>query len=431
MLEDPQIIIAVILFVATYVCLFALPQKRAVVALISAALYIVLGILPVSEIWGSINFNALLMIAGIMGLVSLFVDSRMPARLGDWILSWTPNVMWAVVLLSLLASAISIVVDNVATALLIAPVALAVAIRLEEDPVPIIISIAVAANLNGAATLVGDTTSVLLAGAAGMDFTDFFVFHGKPSMFFVTELGAFLAILVLLFLFRKEKEPVIHTPPSEWTQVTDYFPTILMVADVVLLIAASFIPGKPPITNGLICVVLMVIGMIHTAFRTRSARKFWEPVRDIDGGLLLLLLGLFLVIGAIEEAGVIDAIAALFVRLSGDNLFLIYSLIVWVSVLCSAFIDNIPYVAAMLPVVHGIAQVLGIEPYVLYFGLLTGATLGGNLSPVGASANITAIDILEDQGYEVENRDFFRIGVPLTLVAVISGYLFVWFVWGV
>jgi Na+/H+ antiporter NhaD/arsenite permease-like protein len=127
---------------------------------------------------------------------------------------------------------------------------------------------------------------------------------------------------------------------------------------------------------------------------------------------------------------VIDAVAQIFVKLSGDSVFLAYTLIVWASVGFSAFIDNIPYVATMLPVVQGMAVMMGVEPYVLYFGLLTGATLGGNLTPVGASANITGIGILRKAGFEVKNSDFLRIGVPFTLTAVMAGYLFVWFFWG-
>ena len=146
---------------------------------------------------------------------------------------------------------------------------------------------------------------------------------------------------------------------------------------------------------------------------------------------LLLLGSLFVVIGSLTEAGVIDQIAQLFVKIGGDNLFVMYSLIVWGSVLMSAFIDNIPYVATMLPVVTGIAAMMGCSPYVLYFGLLTGSTLGGNLTPIGASANIATIGILQKEGYKVKTSDFLKIGVPFTLTAVIMGYLFIWFVWGV
>lgn len=145
---------------------------------------------------------------------------------------------------------------------------------------------------------------------------------------------------------------------------------------------------------------------------------------------MLLLLGLFLVIGGITEQGVIDALAGIFARIGSGNVFVIYTLILWASVVFSAFIDNIPYVATMLPVVQGIAAAMGIDPTVLYFGLLSGATLGGNMTPIGASANITGIGILRKRGYEVKNSDFFRIGIPFTLAAVIPAYIYIWLVYG-
>ena len=116
-------------------------------------------------------------------------------------------------------------------------------------------------------------------------------------------------------------------------------------------------------------------------------------------------------------------------KLGGNSLFGMYSIIVWGSVIISAFIDNIPYVATMLPVVQGIAAMMGCDAHVLYFGLLVGAPLGGNLTPIGASANIAAIGILQKEGYEVKASDFLKIGVPFTLLAVLSGYLYCWFVW--
>ena len=420
-------ILALILFILTYVGLLALSDKRAWVALISAALFVLLGILPVGDVLGAVDFNVLMMIAGTMGIVSLFIDSNMPSLLADLILERTPNVKWAVVFLALFAGIVSAFVDNVATVLMVAPVALAVSERLKINPVPVIISIAVSSNLQGAATLVGDTTSILLGGYARMDFLDFFWFQGKPGIFWAVELGAVLSAIVLLWLFRKETGSV---SVSERAKVTDYVPTILLVGTVVLLICASFIPNKPSITNGLICMGLMVVGLVYTYLRTRDIKKVFKPIKDIDYTTLLLLFGLFIIIGGITEAGVIDAVAGIFVKISGDNLFLAYTLIVWASVFFSAFIDNIPYVATMLPVVQGMAGMMGVEPYVLYFGLLTGATLGGNLTPVGASANITGIGILRKAGYEVKNSDFLRVGVPFTLTAVVAGYLFTWFVWG-
>lgn len=228
--------------------------------------------------------------------MSLFIDSNMPSLLADLILERTPNVKWAVVFLALFAGIVSAFVDNVATVLMVAPVALAVSERLKINPVPVIISIAVSSNLQGAATLVGDTTSILLGGYARMDFLDFFWFQGKPGIFWAVELGAVLSAIVLLWLFRKETGSV---SVSERAKVTDYVPTILLVGTVALLICASFIPNKPSITNGLISWGLMVVGLVYTYLRTRDIKKVFRPIKDIDYTTLLLLFGLFIIIGGI------------------------------------------------------------------------------------------------------------------------------------
>lgn len=420
-------IYAVILFAATYVLMLALPKYRTYVALASALCFIISGMLPLDKIVESIDFNVLLMIGGTMGIVSMFIESRMPARLADAIIAHVPNVCWATIALSLFAGIISAFVDNVATVLMVAPVALAIAKRIGVKPVNMIIAIAVSSNLQGAATLVGDTTSILLGGYAGMNFLDFFVYQGRPSIFFAVELGAIISAGILYILFRKENAKL---PKAEKTEVTDYVPSALLLLMIVLLICASFIPDAPDISNGVICVTLMIIGGIYESVRKGSIRGITDPIKEIDFTTIGLLFGLFLVIGGITEQGVIDALAGIFTKLAGDDLFVIYSLILWASVLFSAFIDNIPYVATMLPVVQSIALSMGVEPTVLYFGLLSGATLGGNMTPIGASANIAGIGILRKAGFEVKNSDFFRIGIPFTLAAVIPAYIYIWIIYG-
>ena len=417
---------ALILFVLTYVLIIALPNRRPWVAMISAGIFLVSGIVPIRSLGSAIDFNVLMMLAGTMGTVSLFIESRMPNRMAEVLLQKSPNVMWVVVYMSLFAGVVSAFVDNVATVLMIAPVGLAISKKLGISPVPMIISIAVSSNLQGAATLVGDTTSIMLGGHANMDFNDFFFMDGKPSIFFAVELGALATVPVIMFLFRNQREPF---QAEGHTEVSDYFPTILLAANVLMLILASFWKGRPAITNGLICVGLFVIGLIHSYVRRRDFVVVRQAFKEIDYPTIFLLTGLFVVIAGITEVGIIKDISLLFAKVGGSNLFLLYTVIVWGSVACSAFVDNIPYVATMLPVISALCQDLGCAPYLLYFGLLTGATLGGNLTPIGASANITGFGILTKAGYEVKTRDFLRIGVPFTLCAVIVGYLFCWFVW--
>lgn len=418
---------ALVLFVATYVLMIVLPRFRPWVAAVGAGIFVVTGVIPLGAIPGAVDFNVLLMLAGTMGTVFLFIESRMPNRMAEVLLEHSPNVMWVVVLMSLFAGVVSAFVDNVATVLMIAPVGLAIAKKLNISPVGMIISIAVSSNLQGAATLVGDTTSIMLGGYANMDFMDFFFTEGKPSIFFAVELGALATVPVIMLLFRAQKKQRFST--TDCTVVSDYVPTALLLANVALLILASFWSGRPALTNGVICAGIYLIGLVYTYFRNGDLTVVKQSFRGIDYQTLILLAALFVVIAGITEAGIIDDVSRMFVELGGDNLFLIYTVIVWGSVLFSAFVDNIPYVATMLPVVAKIAASMGCSPYLLFFGLLTGATLGGNLTPIGASANITAIGILRRAGYEVKSKDFFRIGIPFTLCAVTVGYLFCWFLW--
>ena len=418
--------LALILFVVTYALLLAFPLKRWLIALASAFAFIALGILPMNQFFTSIDFNVLMMIGGTMGIVALFIESKMPVLMADMILDRTPNVKWAIVALSLFAGVVSAFVDNVATVLMIAPVALNIAVKLKINPIPSIIAIAVSSNLQGAATLVGDTTSILLGGYAGMDFMDFFFFQGKWSIFWAVELGAVMSTFILLWIFRKEKHEV-HL--EEYQKVEDYFPSYLLVGMIVLLIGASFFPNKWDITNGLICVTLLVIGMARDYLVHKDHAVIKNTLMEIDYQTLLLLASLFVIIAGITHVGIVNDISKIFITLGKDNLFVIYTLIVWGSVIFSAFIDNIPYVATMLPVVSSIAASLGADPILLYFGLLSGATLGGNLSPIGASANITALGILRKNGYQPTTKQFMQIGVPFTLIAVISAYVFIWLVW--
>ena len=447
-------IIAGIIFAITYVLMFAFQKIRPYVAVASAALFVVIGsigIFPefqygIFDALSQIDWNVLMMIAGTMGTVYLFIESGMPKLMSDILVSKLHSVKWLVVVLSLFAGIISAFVDNVATVLMVAPVAIALCKELKISPVPAIICISISSNLQGAATLVGDTTSILLAKAANLDFTDFFFVEGKPGMFWVTELGALISALIILFKMRKETASVYL---NQRTHVEDKVPTILLLLTVITLIATSFIPYKnnaapgqmykPDIMNGLICLFFFAIGIIRETIKTKSTKTLQASLKELDYYTLFLLAGLFVVIGGITEAGIIDRIGDAIAGLSGDgsrgSVFLVYSIIVWMSVLASAFIDNIPYTATMLPVVAIVSQQLSqaggmeIHPNLMYFGLLVGATLGGNITPIGASANITGLGLLRKEGHSVGTKEFMSYSVPFTLAAVITGYLLVWFIW--
>ena len=271
--------LALILFVLMYVLLLVFSEKRWLIAMAAAALFLALGILPAGSALSAVNWNVLMMLTGTMVIVELFVQSRMPLRMAEGLLRITPNVQWAIVALSLFAGLISAFVDNVATVLMVAPVGLAVAKKIKTNPVPVIIAIAVSSNLQGAATLVGDTTSILLGGYMNMGFNDFFWFRGKPGIIFAVETGALLTVPVLLWLFRREKARVNS---GERTRVTDYVPTVLLLGTIVLLIVASQFPGKPELTNGFICCGLAVIGILYELSRRKDVKVIMESLKAID-----------------------------------------------------------------------------------------------------------------------------------------------------
>lgn len=424
-----------IIFILTYLGMIIFTNYRAHIAVTSALITIIFNLVPLNYAIGSINYNVLMMIAGTMGTVALFIESKMPALLADIIIDKAKTMKLMILTLSIFAGIISAFVDNVATVLMVAPIAITISKKINQSPVPAVIAISIASNLQGAATLVGDTTSILLAGYNQMNFLDFFIYNGKIGLFWIVQISMIFSTIFLYFNLKKYNQKITL---DEHTKVTDYLPTILLLATIFSLIIFSFIDSKHynfiPFAdiniNGYICMLYCIIGFLIQGFRHGFAKIFKTVVHEgLDFYTLFLLAGLFVVIGAVSYSGLIDQIANMFVNLGTNNIFVLYTAITFISVLLSAFIDNIPYVATMLPVIGAICTKLGIDPTLLYFGLLSGATLGGNITPIGASANITSLGMLKKAGYQVESSTFMKMSVPYTLIAVLSGYVLIWLIY--
>ena len=231
------------------------------------------------------------------------------------------------------------------------------------------------------------------------------------------DVAAFMLVLILFVFFYNKIFAI--TFDETFAQATgvkaDLYNTLIAVLTAVTIVLGMRMMGALLISS-------LIIFPALTSMRV--CRTFKSVV--INSAVIAVVC---LVIG-ISVSYVWATPAGASVVMANIAALLIYTLIVWASVLFSAFIDNIPYVATMLPVVQGIAAAMGVDPTVLYFGLLSGATLGGNMTPIGASANITGIGILRKNGYEVKNSDFFRIGIPFTLAAVIPAYIYIWVVYG-
>ena len=416
--------ISIVIFVLAYVLFIFLSQKRTLVAIIGAGLLILFGAISLKDAFWSINWNVMGIFVGTLFVADIFIESRVPAYIAEMIVDKAKNTCWALLFICLLTGFISAFVENVATVLIVAPIALSLAKKLKISPVNIMIGIAASSNLQGAATLIGDPPSMLLGGFAKMNFGDFFFYKGRPSIFFAVQMGALASFFVLYFIFSKQREKMRLIKIEK---VKSWVPTIILVALILLLAMSSFFDKEFSYTAGVICMVAGVISIIWTKFVQRGS--ILEGLKTLDWDTTFFLAGIFILVGSLTVNGWIDIISGYLSGLVGQNIFLGYTLIVFISVILSAFIDNVPFLAAMLPVAVSMSAKLNINPSLFLFGLLVGASLGGNITPIGASANIVACSLLKKEGYEIRFKEFVKIGLPFTFAAVTAAYLFVWFIW--
>lgn len=419
-------IVALLVFIISYLLFVVLPQKRTLVALGASALLILTRTISFKEAFLAVNWNVMGIFVGTLILADVFMQSRVPAYIAEIVVDKAKSTAWAILFICILSGFISAFVENVATVLIVAPIALALAKKLKINPTKMMIAIAVSSNLQGTATLIGDPPSMLLGGFAKMNFGDFFFYHGKPSIFFAVELGAFVSFFVLYFIFRKNKTKAQLIPVEK---VKSWVPTILLVSLIILLALSSFFDTGFTGLAGQICMVFGVIALIWEKFIHKSSIR--GGLRKLDWETTFFLIGIFIIVGGISLSGWIQVLANYLAGLVGNNIFLGYTAIVFISVILSAFIDNVPFLAAMLPVAMIMADKLQVSPSLFLFGLLIGASLGGNITPIGASANIVACGLLKKEGYTVKFTEFMKIGIPFTIAAVTAAYLFIWFIWHV
>jgi Na+/H+ antiporter NhaD/arsenite permease-like protein len=417
-------IIALIVFALVYVLFVLMPNKRTIVALCGTGLLMLLGVISPANAFRAINWNVMGIFVGTLVIADVFMESRVPAYLAEIIVDKAKNTAWAILALCFMTGFISAFVENVATVLIVAPIALSLAKKLQINPTKMMIAIAISSNLQGTATLIGDPPSMLLGGFAKMNFMDFFFYHGRPSIFFAVEIGALTSFVVLYFIFKGQRQKTGLVPIEK---VRSWIPTIGLVLLIVLLAASSFFDTGFSYMAGVLCMIFG-IGLIFWNKLTNS-NSIIKGIKSLDWDTTFFLIGVFILVGSITLTGWIDTISASLSNLVGKNIFLGYTIIVFISVFVSAFVDNVPFLATMLPVAISMSQRLGVNSSLFLFGLLIGISLGGNITPIGASANIVACGLLKKEGYSIKFSEFIKIGLPFTLAAVTPAYLFVWLVW--
>ena len=401
-----------------------MPARRTIIAVAASLLVVLTGTITPWQAFRAINWNVMGIFVGTLAVADVFMESCVPAWLAELIVNKAKNTTWSILLICLMTGFISAFVENVATVLIIAPVALALAKKLQINPMNMMIGIIISSNLQGAATLIGDPPSMLLAGFAKMTFGDFFFYHGRPSIFFAVEIGAAASLVVLYLVFKKHHQKVQLVPVEK---VKSWTPTVLLVVLIIALAASSFFDTGFSYMAGIICVIFGIVSLLWQKFVSKTS--VLAGIKSLDWDTTLFLAGIFVLIGSVTSNGWIESIADSLSKVVGQNIFLGYTLLVFISMFVSAFVDNVPFLAAMLPVAISMAGRLNMSPSLFLFGLLIGASLGGNITPIGASANIVGCGILKKEGYNVKFTDFVKIGLPFTLAAVGAAYIFVWFVW--
>lgn len=412
-------------FLCSYALFVIFPRRRTLVAVISSIVVLLSGVIPVGEIFSVVNWNVIGIFIGTLLVADVFMESRVPAYIAEMLINNSKNATFAILSVCIMSGLISAFVENVATVLIIAPIVFHLAKKLEISPTKIMISVAISSNLQGAATLVGDPPSMLLAGFAKMNFLDFFIYKNKPGIFFAVEFGAIFSVVVLYFVFKNLKNKV----RIEVEEKVEYWePTIILILMIVSLGVSSFIDKSFSHMAGIICILFGIVSVIwgKVFFKNSAFRR----IKNLDWDTVIFLVAIFFLVGSLTYSGWLDKIVLLVSNTVGKNVLIGYTLFVFIAVVCSGFVDNVPFLAMMLPVATGVAGKLNVSPDLFLFGLLIGASLGGNITPIGASANIVACGILKREGYPVNFFEFVKIGLPFTMVAIISSYFFLWFVWG-
>ena len=416
--------ISLAVFVSCYLGFVLIPRWRAFFACGGAIFLLFLGVLTPNEAFQSINWNVMGIFVGTLVVAELLMISKMPAFLAESLVTRARSTGSAMLILCVLTSFISAFMENVATVLVVAPVAFAIARRLDVPPALLLISIAICSNLQGTATMIGDSPSIILAGYMGMGFDDFFFYHGKPSIFFAVELGALASFLVLYLLFRKYKQPL---EPVKIEKIISWVPTWMLALLILCLASASLIiPGVR--VAGIICIIFGISGILWYEFALDG--DVISFVKALDWDTALFLPGVFVVVGGLTHTGWITEASHLLERLCGDNLLIAFLFVICLSVALSAFVDNVPYITATIPVVEYVGEDMGhYANILLVFGLLVGSCLGGNITPVGASANMVAMGLLHKSGTHVSFLEFVKVGLPFTVIAVSTASAFLWVVW--
>lgn len=419
----PNFWLAIAIFVVVYAFIISEKYHRTITVWVAAGAVITIGLINQEQAIEHIDFNTILLLIGMMVIVGITrktgVFEYMAIKAAKQV-NGQPVAL--LVVLPLILAVASAFLDNVTAVLLIVPITYVLADRLDVSPVPFLFAEILAANIGGTATLIGDPPNIMIGSATGLGFMDFITNLALPSLVI---LGIIIAILVVIYKKDLQAEP-------------DKVESIMSLNEV------DFIAEWALLKKSLVVLGLTILGfLLHQSLHLESAtiallgasilllisgESPEEILLTVEWPTIFFFGGLFILVGSLQVNGVLSFIAQHLISLTGSNVPLLGTLVLWVSALASAFIDNIPFVATMIPLLGEAGSLANIPMDSIWWSLALGACLGGNGTLIGASANVIVAGIAERHGSPIRFLDFFKIGFPLMLLSILISNIYMYLV---
>ncbi|OEH84564.1 hypothetical protein BHU72_08635 [Desulfuribacillus stibiiarsenatis] len=423
-LANFQVHIAIIIFLLTYALIITEKMNRAITALLGAVLMIIFGIINQENAlrhieWGTIGLlMGMMIIVGITQQTGLFSYIAIKAAK---LVNGEP--LYILISLATLTAVFSALLDNVTTVLLIVPVTLSITRVLKIDPIPFLMTEIIASNIGGTATLIGDPPNIMIGPAANLDFNAFLVNLGPISLMIYL-----VVITCICFIYRKQLR-ISTADKMQIHKINEklYLQNIPLLIKSVVVLLLTIIGFVFHHSLGLEAATIAMAGAVLLMCIGLGEKEIHDAFQKIEWVTIFFFVGLFILVGALVEIGLIKQLALYAIDLTKGDVVFTSILLIWMSGIFSAIIDNIPFVATMIPLIQTIGSLGGIsdlEP--LWWSLALGACLGGNGSLIGASANVIVAGMALKDGKEITYLGFLKLGAPLTLLSLVMATIYVY-----
>jgi len=417
-------IIAVGIFVVSYIAIISEKFNRMVIALMGGLLMVLFQVINQEEALGSVDFNTLGLLIGMMIIVGIIKRTGLFQYIAIRSAKVAKGEPWPIALLfAVITMVASALLDNVTTVLLLAPVTFVITETLEVNPIPFMIPMIFASNIGGTATIIGDATTIMVGSATHFSFVEF-----SQNMIPVAVIAIITVLTYFSFIYKGK------------IKVSDHAKMMVFKLD-----ESRAISDKPLMYKSIAVLGLVIFGFImHQALSIETATVALfgatllllisdidpeELLMEIEWNTIFFFIGLFILVGALEKVGLIEMLAQNIITLTGGNLYLTSILILWVSAILSAFLDNVPFVTAMIPLIKSMSLIGGMNSPVLWYVLVAGACMGGNGTLIGASCNVIIGGMLNKRGNKIDFMAYFKVAFPgmLLIMLVLTGYFTVFY----